>query len=198
MAGVLSSPNNSSILLLPDQYSSASPTDVAALVTSGQATLNLPPWLGSSLPQPGLVSGLPLSIIVLPGAALFPSAIYQGRGLSWSLSTTDNTTVAVQASAGSFLVSSDTYVVAIGSTSHPVIFYDSVPDVAQLPAGQLQPKDRQLTLVDMQSGMSTSSSKQPALMDPAPRYVLQSLFWLWALCGVRTVHLQAGLRRIRL
>lgn len=141
--------SSSKILLIPDQYTSSSPSDVVSLISSGQSTLSLPPYLSSSASTTGSVSSLPLSIDFLPGVTAFSASYFQGKASTVSLNSTTLNNSTLQAS--SFFVSKNAFAVFTGSSSKPVVFYDVTPDISQLPSGLLTVQNGEATLIDVES-----------------------------------------------
>ncbi|KAG8962677.1 hypothetical protein FRC03_003896 [Tulasnella sp. 419] len=136
---------NSQTLLLPGQYSSTSPSQVVSSVLS--SSLTLPPYLSSSS------NTLPLTIQVQPGLAVFPSPLYHGSPSFISLNTTDgNITVpSGDLKAGSVLLSQNAFAVFGGSNNRPLILWDTLPDLSQLPLGSLDSNGGSVTLLDVES-----------------------------------------------
>ncbi|OBZ75440.1 hypothetical protein A0H81_04911 [Grifola frondosa] len=120
-----------SLLLLPGQYSSTTnPQLLHDILTSSSASLSPSPGFPSSV-------SLPLNLALQPGFAAYPVANYSGQAVFTQLPSTPVTSnSSTQSSAGAFALSSNVWVaLSSGSNNDRVIFWDSVPDVSQLPSG---------------------------------------------------------------
>ena len=137
----LSAQGDTSVQLLPGQYTSTTtPQLLHIILTSSSATLSLSPGFTSSSVNP-----LPLNIALQPGIAMYSLALFSGQAAFSSLpSIPINSTIPLPASS---LALSNNVWAALTSGSSRFIFWDSVPDVSQLPAAISLP----LALVDIQS-----------------------------------------------
>ncbi|KAI0738016.1 insulin-like growth factor binding protein [Daedaleopsis nitida] len=118
-----------SLLLLPGQYTSTSdPALLHDTLTSSSASLSLSPGFEGNV-------SLPMNLALQPGVAVYPQSKYSGQASFAQLpSTPSNSTT--QISPGSLAISSDVWAaISSGSSDDRVIFWDSVPDVSQLPSG---------------------------------------------------------------
>ncbi|KAI0355123.1 hypothetical protein OH77DRAFT_345436 [Trametes cingulata] len=117
-----------SLLLLPGQYtSSTNPSLLHDLLTSSSASISASPGFEAN-------TSLPLNLALQPGVAVYPQANYSGQATFAQLpSTPSNSTSKI--SPGSLAVASNVWVALSGSSNDRVIFWDSVPDVSQLPSG---------------------------------------------------------------
>ncbi|CDO71899.1 hypothetical protein BN946_scf184940.g46 [Trametes cinnabarina] len=117
-----------SLLLLPGQYTSTTnPALLHNLLTSSSASLSLSPGFDGN-------TSLPLNLALQPGVAVYPQANYSGQATFTKLpSTSSNSTAKI--SPGSLALASNVWIAVSGSSSDRVIFWDSVPDVSQLPSG---------------------------------------------------------------
>lgn len=136
----LSAQGDTSVQLLPGQYSSTTPPQSLHIVlTSASASLSLSAGFNSS----SLL--LPLTIALQPGIAMYSNALYSGQPAFLSLpSTPMNSSISLPASS---LALANNVWAALTTGSSRIIFWDSVPDVAQLPSAISLP----LALVDIQS-----------------------------------------------
>ena len=127
--------------LLPGQYTSTTtPQLLHIILTSSSATLSLSPGFNSSSVNP-----LPLNIALQPGIAIYSDALFAGQAAFSDLpSTPINSSIPLPASS---LALSKNVWIALTSGSTRFIFWDSVPDVSQLPSAISLP----LALVDIQS-----------------------------------------------
>ena len=132
---------DTSVQLLLGQYTSTTtPQLLHIILTSSSATLSLSPGFNSSSVNP-----LPLNIALQPGIAIYSNAFFAGQAAFSSLpSTPINSSIPLPASS---LALSDNVWAALTSGSSRFIFWDSVPDVSQLPPAISLP----LALVDIQS-----------------------------------------------
>ncbi|KAI0333135.1 hypothetical protein GY45DRAFT_1320075 [Cubamyces sp. BRFM 1775] len=117
-----------SLLLLPGQYtSSTNPALLHNLLTSSSASLALSPGFDGN-------TSLPLNLALQPGVAVYPQANYSGQATFAKLpSSPSNSTLKI--SPGSLALASNVWVAISDSSNDRVIFWDSVPDVSQLPSG---------------------------------------------------------------
>ncbi|TBU41363.1 insulin-like growth factor binding protein [Dichomitus squalens] len=116
------------ILLLPGQYTSTSdPSLLHNLLTSSSTTISSSPGFDANL-------SLPLNLELQPGVAVFPQANYSGDASFVQLPSTPLNSTSL--SVGSLALSSNVWAaISTGSSKDRVIFWDSVPDVSQLPSG---------------------------------------------------------------
>ncbi|KAF8204328.1 insulin-like growth factor binding protein [Mycena galopus ATCC 62051] len=136
-----------SVLLLPGQYSATTnPQLVHDLLTSTHATLSPSPGFGNSS------TTLPLNVAVAPGLAIYAQTLYSGQAAFSSLPTAPVANSSTPLKAESMAMSSSVWVALSVGSNGRVIFWDSVPDTAQLPLGSTGA----MSLLDMQS--STCSS----------------------------------------
>lgn len=137
----LSAQGDTSVQLLPGQYTSTtSPQLLHIVLTSASASLSLSPGFNSSSVNP-----LPLNIALQPGLAMYSNAFYAGQPAFSSLhSTPMNSSISLPASS---LALAYNVWAAVSSGSSRIIFWDSVPDVSQLPPEISLP----LALQDIQS-----------------------------------------------
>ena len=112
------------------------------LLTSSSATLSLSPGFNSSSVNP-----LPLNIALQPGIAIYSNPLFGGQAAFSHLpSSPINGSIPLPAS--SFALSDNVWVaLTSASSSHPVILWDTVPDISQLPPEASLP----LSLVNIQS-----------------------------------------------
>ncbi|KAI0688434.1 insulin-like growth factor binding protein [Cerioporus squamosus] len=118
-----------SVLLLPGQYSSTTdPALLHDLLTSSSASLSSSPGFNAN-------ATLPLNLALEPGVAFYPQSKYSGQA-SFSQLPSSPSNTSTQLSPGSLVVSSSVWAaISSGSSGDRVIFWDSVPDVSQLPSG---------------------------------------------------------------
>ncbi|PIL33018.1 hypothetical protein GSI_04467 [Ganoderma sinense ZZ0214-1] len=128
------------ILLLPGQYTSTSdPSLLHSLLTSSSASVSSSPGFDANL-------SLPLNLALQPGVAAYPQAKYSGDASFVQLPSTRLNSTSL--SAGSLALSSNVWAaISTGSSKDRVIFWDSVPDVSQLPSSASGPS----ALLDIQS-----------------------------------------------
>ncbi|KAI8974261.1 hypothetical protein BD414DRAFT_424620 [Trametes punicea] len=129
IGAILSAPGAAtSLLLLPGQYTSTTnPALLHNLLTSSSASLSLSPGFEGN-------TSLPLNLALQPGVAVFPQANYSGQATFSQLPTAPSNSTS-KISPGSLALASNIWVAISGSSSDRVIFWDSVPDVSQLPSG---------------------------------------------------------------
>ncbi|PCH38564.1 growth factor receptor domain-containing protein [Wolfiporia cocos MD-104 SS10] len=145
-ATLSASGSSTSLHLLPGQYTSdTNPEALHELLTSSSASLVASPgfFVNKSI-------SLPLDLALSPGIALYPKANYSGQATFAALpNNASATNSSKQLSAGSFGLASNMWAAMSGTTSNDrVIFWDSVPDISQLPSSTLSDP---LTLLEMQS-----------------------------------------------
>ncbi|RDX41022.1 hypothetical protein OH76DRAFT_257034 [Lentinus brumalis] len=118
-----------SLLLLPGQYSSTTdPALLHDLLTSSSASVSSSPGFDAN-------ATLPLNLALQPGVAFYPQSKYSGQA-SFSQLPSSPLNTSTQVSPGSLAVSSSVWAaISSGSSGDRVIFWDSVPDVSQLPSG---------------------------------------------------------------
>ncbi|KAI0648425.1 hypothetical protein C8Q79DRAFT_955404 [Trametes meyenii] len=117
-----------SLLLLPGEYTSTTnPSLLHDILTSSSASISASPGFDAN-------TSLPLNLALQPGVAVYPQANYSGQATFSQLpSTPSNSTSKI--SPGSLALASNVWVAVSGSSSDRTIFWDSVPDVSQLPSG---------------------------------------------------------------
>ena len=139
----LSAQGDTSVQLLPGQYTSTtSPQSLHIVLTSASASLALSPGFNSTSVNP-----LPLNIALQPGIAMYSNEFYSGQPAFFDLpSVPINSSIPVPVS--SLALSKNVWVALTSvSSSSRIVFWDSVPDVSQLPSSISLP----LALVDIQS-----------------------------------------------
>ena len=137
----ISAQGDTSVQLLPGQYTSkTTPQLLHFILTSSSATLSLSPGFNSSSVNP-----LPLNIALQPGIAIYSNPLFAGQAAFSGLpSTPINSSIPLPAS--SIALSKNVWA-ALTSGSTRFIFWNSIPDVSQLPPAVSLP----LALVDIQS-----------------------------------------------
>ncbi|CAK5263996.1 unnamed protein product [Mycena citricolor] len=136
---------NQSVILLPGQYTATTnPQLVHDLLTSPHASLIPSPGFGlnstSSL-------SLPLNVAVSPGLSIYSDSLYSGKAAFSVLPSAPVGNVSVPLAAQSLAMSSSVWAaVSLGSNGR-VVFWDSIPDTAQLPITSTS----SMALLDMQS-----------------------------------------------
>ncbi|KAH9890512.1 insulin-like growth factor binding protein [Cubamyces lactineus] len=117
-----------SLLLLPGQYtSSTNPALLHNLLTSSSASLALSPGFEGN-------TSLPLNLALQPGVAVYPQANYSGQATFAELPSKPSNS-SLKITPGSLALASNVWVAISDSSNDRVIFWDSVPDVSQLPSG---------------------------------------------------------------
>ncbi|PPQ70064.1 hypothetical protein CVT24_003808 [Panaeolus cyanescens] len=135
--------------LLPGQYTSTTnPQLLHNMLTSPSASLSPSAGFDSAS-----LSSLPLNLDLDPGLAIYSNARYSGQAAFTALPTTLINSSSPLA-ASSFVLSNNVWAaVSVGPSSERIVFWDAVPDVAQLPPSVAQ----SLTLVDLQSASCSPS-----------------------------------------
>ncbi|EIN07935.1 hypothetical protein PUNSTDRAFT_144417 [Punctularia strigosozonata HHB-11173 SS5] len=138
---------STSVLLLPGTYTSTTnPALLHSLLTASSASLS--PATGFNVSNS---VSLPLNVALSSGLAVYPSANYSGSASFSGLPSAPagNSSSSTPLSAGSLALASNIWVAVStsSSSSDRVILWDSIPDVAQLPAGS----GSSLSLLDLQS-----------------------------------------------
>lgn len=117
------------IQLLPGRYTTTTdPELLHSLLTNKDATLKS---LSQALTNNGTVS-LPLDVALRPGVAVYSQSMYNGNELFASLPTSPTGNSSTPITSQSIALSSNVWL-SIQSGSDRVVFWSSVPDVAQLP-----------------------------------------------------------------
>ncbi|KAF8875239.1 TNFR/NGFR cysteine-rich region family protein [Infundibulicybe gibba] len=130
------------IHLLPGQYTSTtSPQLLHNVLTASSVSISSSAGFGNAS-----TATLPLNLALQPGLATYSSNLYAGQSAFAALPNKPISNSTSPLSAKSFALSSSVWVAANAGTNR-VIFWDSVPDVAQLPASS----SGSLALVDIQS-----------------------------------------------
>ncbi|KAI0933443.1 hypothetical protein AcV5_005588 [Taiwanofungus camphoratus] len=135
-----------SLLLLPGQYTSnTNPELLHDLLTSSSASLSASPGFSGN----SSIS-LPLNLALQPGIAVYPRANFSGQASFTALPQNGTTTnSSKQLLAGSFALASNVWAsLTVGSSNERIIFWDTVPDVSQLPSSTFSGS---LTLQQIQS-----------------------------------------------
>ncbi|KAJ7611693.1 insulin-like growth factor binding protein [Roridomyces roridus] len=132
-----------SVLLLPGQYTATTnPQLVHDLLTSSHATLSSSPGFSNSS-----TLTLPLSVQVNPGLAIYSQSLYSGQASFSSLPSGPVANSSTPLKAESMALSSSVWAAMSFGSNGRVVFWDSVPDTAQLPLGSTG----SMSLLDMQS-----------------------------------------------
>ncbi|KAL6308652.1 hypothetical protein BKA93DRAFT_523402 [Sparassis latifolia] len=135
-----------SLLLLPGQYTSTTnPAVLHDALTASGASLSASPGFAVN----STVS-LPFNLALQPGIAAYPAANFSGAASFISIPNSGSAANgSKQLSSGSFALSSNVWAAVAASTSNDrVIFWETVPDVSQLPANTF---NSPLALLNMQS-----------------------------------------------
>jgi len=136
------------IRLLPGRYTTTTNPDLLhSLLTNKAATLKS---LSQGFTTNGTVS-LPLDITLKPGIAVYSQSMYGGNELFAPLPTSPIGNASTPITSQSFALSSNV-LVSIQSGSNRVVFWSSVPDVAQLPVSVATGA---LAILDIQSSSCT-------------------------------------------
>ncbi|KAF9009557.1 insulin-like growth factor binding protein [Cyathus striatus] len=128
IGATLSAPGQTSLHLLPGQYTSTTnPQLLHTLLTSSSASLSPSAGFNASL------STLPLNLVLSPGLSIFSDAGYSGDSSFTELPTSPNTSLSTSLSAKSIALAENVYAsISLGSNT-TLVLYDSVPDISQLP-----------------------------------------------------------------
>ncbi|KAF9453697.1 hypothetical protein P691DRAFT_855337 [Macrolepiota fuliginosa MF-IS2] len=182
LGATLNAPNApSSLHLLPGTYTTASnPQLLHTVLTSSGASLT--PFPGfENASQTFKSSNLPLELDMSPGLTVFGDIRYSGQGTYSGFSDTppspsnnDGGDQPTQISASSFALSSNVYAVVggLGSGGDQVVFWDSVPDVTQLPfssssgPGSSSSSAALLNLFDISSTTCSSACSSNGICSP--------------------------------
>lgn len=129
--------------LLPGKYTSTTSPDLLhTLLTSSSAALSQSPGFNLSSVNP-----LPIEIALLPGIAIYSNSLFGGQA-AFSQLPSSPVNSSIPLPAGSLALSNNVWIALIpGSSSNPIIFWDTIPDVSQLPPEASPP----LALVNIQS-----------------------------------------------
>ncbi|KAF5344273.1 hypothetical protein D9758_012336 [Tetrapyrgos nigripes] len=132
----------SDALLLPDDYtSSTDPQFLHDILTS--SSLSISPSTGFENSSGS--HSLPLSVALNPGFSLYSAPLYGGTAGFSALPTSLVTNSSTPVNGSSFALSQNVWVAMDMGSNGRVVFWDSVPNVSQLPVSG------SMSLVDMQS-----------------------------------------------
>ncbi|KAF4578385.1 hypothetical protein EYR36_000192 [Pleurotus pulmonarius] len=133
-----------SIHLLPGQYtSSTNPQLLHNLLTAPSASLSSSPGFESSSSS----ISLPLNLALEPGLAIYSDIRFSGQAAFSQLPSSSVSNSSVPLAAKSFAISTNVWASIRSSSEERIVFWDTVPDVTQLPADALG----SLALLDLQS-----------------------------------------------
>ncbi|KAG9225836.1 hypothetical protein CCMSSC00406_0008364 [Pleurotus cornucopiae] len=133
-----------SIHLLPGQYtSSTNPQLLHNLLTAPSASLTSSPGFESSSSS----ISLPLNLALAPGLAIYSDIRFSGQAAFSQLPSSSIANSSVPLAAKSFAISTNVWASIRSSSEERIVFWDTVPDVTQLPADALG----SLALLDLQS-----------------------------------------------
>ncbi|KAL0947667.1 hypothetical protein HGRIS_013755 [Hohenbuehelia grisea] len=133
-----------SILLLPDQYTSTTnPQLLHNLLTSSSASIAPSPGFETSASS----VSLPLNLAMQPGLAIFADRLYSGQAAFSELPSEPAGNASTPLSAGSLALASNVWASVSAGSNERIVLWDSVADVAQLPGGS----NGGFALLDLQS-----------------------------------------------
>ncbi|KAJ8699271.1 hypothetical protein PTI98_002403 [Pleurotus ostreatus] len=133
-----------SIHLLPGQYTSlTNPQLLHNLLTAPSASLTSSPGFESSSSS----ISLPLNLALEPGLAIYSDIRFSGPAAFSQLPSSSIANSSVPLAAKSFAISTNVWASIRSSSEERIVFWDTVPDVTQLPADALG----SLALLDLQS-----------------------------------------------
>ncbi|KAF4609117.1 hypothetical protein EYR40_001470 [Pleurotus pulmonarius] len=150
-----------SIHLLPGQYtSSTNPQLLHNLLTAPSASLSSSPGFESSSSS----ISLPLNLALEPGLAIYSDIRFSGQAAFSQLPSSSVSNSSVPLAAKSFAISTNVWASIRSSSEERIVFWDTVPDVTQLPADALG----SLALLDLQSSACSPPLDSPVLpVNPA-------------------------------
>lgn len=133
-----------SIHLLPGQYtSSTNPQLLHNLLTASSASLSSSPGFESSSSS----ISLPLNLALEPGLAIYSDIHFSGQAAFSQLPSSSVANSSVPLAAKSFAISTNVWASIRFSSEERIVFWDTVPDVTQLPTDAIG----SLALLDLQS-----------------------------------------------
>ncbi|KAF8321785.1 growth factor receptor domain-containing protein [Clavulina sp. PMI_390] len=157
LVATLSSPSlNSSVLLLPDTYSSSSsslPTSLLSVLQSPLTTLSLPsPTFLNSTSASGSTLNLPLTLAQSSPLITFPNANFSGPGGSYTFPTGNASFTPQVITLDSLSLSSGVWAAfsTNSSTTH-LIVWESVADFTQMGSQSEFPTSSPVNLISLQS-----------------------------------------------
>ncbi|KAL1681107.1 insulin-like growth factor binding protein [Schizophyllum commune] len=136
---------DTSLHLFPGTYDEdTSPQLLHDMLTSSSASLSPSDGFQNS----SSLSSLPLELEVAPGFSAYSKSLYSGSASYHELpSSPSNTSNSTSISAKSIALASNTWVAMSGGSNDRLVFWESIPDVSQLPTSS----NGNWTLLDMQS-----------------------------------------------
>ncbi|TFK41682.1 TNFR/NGFR cysteine-rich region family protein [Crucibulum laeve] len=138
-----------SVQLLPGPYtSSTSPQLLHDILTSSSASLASSPGFQNSSSS----VTLPLNLALQPGLSIFSDSLYSGQAAFTALPSDPVGNTTTPLAARSIALSSSVWA-TVQAGSNRVVFWDSVPDISQLPSSAVG----NLALADIQSTACTPS-----------------------------------------
>jgi hypothetical protein len=133
---------STSLHLLPGTYeASTNPQLLHDTLTSSSASLSPSTGFNTS----SSIS-LPLTIALQPGVAFYANRLYSGQAVFAALPSSPVTNLSTPVTAGALALSSNVWI-ALNVGPNRLVVWDSIPDIAQLPASNAG----SLSLVDIQS-----------------------------------------------
>ncbi|KAF9492450.1 hypothetical protein BDN71DRAFT_1483789 [Pleurotus eryngii] len=125
--GATISSSETTLQLLPGQYTSTTNPQLHDILTSRSSTLSSPPGFGNATNI-----NLPLDLALDPGIAVFPQPLYAGQSAFAPLPSSPNSSLSTPLSTTqSIALSSNTWI----ALDNRVVLWDPVPDMRELPFG---------------------------------------------------------------